>query len=62
MFKARGLWGRVFLIELGFGSVSSYGGKKTGEHEETSESKTRNNNKLNPHVTLGRKFWGTSAE
>ena len=53
MFKAGSLWGRVFPIELEFGSISFYGGRKTGEPGEKPSEQGREPTTNSTHMTLG---------
>ena len=48
VFKAGSLWGRVFLIELEFGSVGICGGRKTREPEGNPRSKDENQQQSQP--------------
>ena len=50
VFKARSLWGRVFPIELEFGSVRFYGGRKTGEPGEKPSEQGREPTTNSTHI------------
>ena len=53
VFKARSLWGRVFLIELEFGRIELWKEKNQRTRTITLGARKRTNNKLNPHMTPG---------
>ena len=47
------MWGRVFPIELEFGSVSFYGGRKTGEPGEKPSDENENQQQTQPTYDTG---------